>query len=258
VTALGALLKEYRPAAGAARKLVGIALGSACIAALFFSGAVSEVNSGSWGGGVGLSVIALLFSSPVAVAGYVLFQGRGARLAVHEQGFAFHRGSKDSTVLWADIESFILASAIRVVTKQGEVIELGGGLEGIDEVAQTMSDRTLELMLPRLEALLAGGASAEFKVWQPGGKLLANALGAGSGFTVDAVGITEKDSGRRMLWSAVTGYELAQGALGRSEVPVRVFRIADPTQSFVTRADLLSNTHVLLALCEKLTSPREG
>jgi hypothetical protein len=34
-----------------------------------------------------------------------------------------------------------------------------------------------------------------------------------------------------------------------------MFRIADATQTFTTRADLLSNAHVLVALCGELAQP---
>jgi hypothetical protein len=252
---LGAMLKEYRPAAGAVRKVLWIALFCVCISAVIVCGVVSEAQSREWGGVVALSVIALVFLSPAMLGGYVLFQGRGARVAVHERGFTFHRGSKDSSVLWSEIESYIVATAARVVTKSGEVVELGGGIEGIDEIAQTIWDQTLKLMLPQLKAVLMSGSNAEFKGWKLGGKFLASYMGARSGFTVDALGITEKDTGRRILWSAVTGYEVAEETLGTSQMPIRVFRITDLTQTFATRADLLSNAHVLLALCQELTTP---
>jgi hypothetical protein len=250
----GALLREYRAAPGAARKLLGIAFGSACFAALFVCGVVSEVNAREWGGVVALSLLALMFSSPAALAGYVLFRGRGARVTVHERGCTFRRGNQRSTVLWTDVESYILASAVRVVTKSGEVVELGAGIAGSDEIAQAIGDATLKLMLPQLKAVLMSGSNAEFKGWKPGGKFLASYLGARSGFTVDALGITEKDTGRRILWSAVTGYEVAEQTLGTAQLPVRIFRIADQTQTFATRADLLSNVHVLLALCAELAN----
>ena len=250
---LGALLKEYRPAAGAVRKVLGIAFISLCIAALFLCGVVSEVAAREWGGAVALSVLGLAFVSPAVLGGYVLFQGRGARVGVHERGFSFHRGSKDSSVLWSEIESYIVATAARVVTKSGEVVELGGGIEGIDEIARTIWDETLKSMLPQIKAALMSGSNAEFKGWKLGGKFLANYMGARSGFTVDALGITEKDTGRRILWSAVTRYEIANESLGTAQLPIRVFRITDLTQTFATRADLLSNAHVLLMLCAEFT-----
>ncbi|HEY5375856.1 MAG TPA: DUF6585 family protein [Polyangiaceae bacterium] len=252
---LGAVLKEYRPAAGAVRKVLWIALFCVCVSAVLVCGVVSEVLAREWGGVVGLSVLALLFLSPAVLGGYVLFQGRRARVAVHERGFTFQRGSKDSTVAWSEVESFIVATAVRVVTKGGEVVELGGGIEGIDEIAQTIWDQTLKLMLPPLKAVLMSGSNAEFKGWKPGGKFLASYMGARSGFIVDALGITEKDTGRRILWSAVTSYEVAEETVGSAQTPIRVFRISDQTQTFATRADLLSNAHVLLALCEDLTPP---
>ncbi|HEY1533338.1 MAG TPA: hypothetical protein VGF76_04955 [Polyangiaceae bacterium] len=252
---LGAALKEYRPAAGAVRKVLWVAFISLCIAALFLFGAVSELQAREWGGVVGLSVLGLAFISPAVLGGYVLFQGRGARVGVHERGFRFQRGRKDSIVLWSEIESYIVATAVRVVTKSGEVVELGGGIEGIDEIAQTIWDQTLKLMLPQIKAVLMSGSNAEFKGWKLGGKFLANYMGARSGFTVDTLGITEKDTGRRILWSAVTGYEVADETLGTAQMPIRVFRITDLTQTFATRADLLSNAHVLLALCAEFTTP---
>jgi len=181
------------------------------------------------GGAVALSLLALVFSSPVALTGYVLVRGRGARVAMHERGFTFQRGSQHSSVLWTEIESYILASAVRVVTKSGEVVELGGGIQGIDEIAQAIGDATLKLMLPQLKAVLMSGSNAEFKGWQLGGKFLASYLGARSGFTVDALGITEKDTGRRILWRAVTGYEIVQQPWARPRCPSRVsHRRSDP------------------------------
>jgi hypothetical protein len=255
---LGALLQEYRPAPGAVRKVLLIALFSAGVAALFFCGVVSEAHDREWGGAVALSVLGLLFMAPVVLAGYVLFRSRGARVGIHERGFSFHRGSKDSTVAWSDIESYILATAVRVVTKSGEVVELGGGIEGIDTIAQTIEDETSKLMLPLIKGALASGATVDFKGWKPGGKFLSNYMGARSGFAVDSAGITEKDSGRRLLWTHVTGFAVTDETMGaRVQLPVRVFRIADPTQTFETRADLLSNAHVLLALCADLANRRE-
>lgn len=252
---LGTLLRQYRPAPGAARQVLWIALGSACVAALFFCGVASEASSREWGGVVGLSLLGLLFSSPAVLGVYVLFRGRGARVAMHERGFTFHRGKQDSCVLWTEVESYIVATAVRVVTKSAEVVELGGGIEGIDEIAQTIADKTLELMLPPLKAVLMSGSNAEFRGWKLGGKFLSSYMGARSGFTVDALGITEKDTGRRILWSAVTDYGLVEQTLGTAQLPIRMFRIADATQTFTTRADLLSNAHVLVALCGELAQP---
>jgi hypothetical protein len=249
---LGALLKQYRPKPGAARQVLWIAFGSACIAALFFCGVASEASSREWGGVVGLSLLGLLFSSPAVLGLYVLFRGRGARVTVHEHGFTFHRGKQDSSVLWNEIESYILATAVRVVTKRGEVVELGGGIEGIDEIAEIIAAKTLALMLPPLKAVLMSGSNAEFRGWKLGGKFLASYMGARSGFTVDALGITEKDTGRRILWSAVTDYGVVEQTLGTAQLPISMFRIADVTQTFTTRADLLSNAHVLVALCAEL------
>ena len=252
---LGRLLQEYRPAPGAVRKVLWVVLISLGVAALFFCGAVSEAQSHEWGGVVALALLGLVFMAPVALAFYVLFQGRGAWVGIHERGFSFHRGSKDSVVAWSEVESYILATAVRVVTKSGEVVELGSGIDGIDAIAQTIEDETLKLMLPAIKTALASGSSVDFKGWKPGGKFLSNYMGARSGFTVDTAGITEKDSGRRILWSGVTGFAVTDETMGRAQLPVRVFRIADQGQTFETRADLLSNAHALLALCADLAKP---
>ena len=252
---LGAPLREYRAAPGAARKLLGLALGSACLGTLLLRGLVSAVNAHDLGGAAVLWVDSLTFFLPAVLAGYVFLRYRGARVTVHERGFTLQRGNRCSTVLWNDVESYIAPSGIRVVTKSGEVVELGGGIEGIDEIAQTISEATLKLMLPQLKAVLMSGSNAEFKGWKPSAKFLASHLGTSSGFTVDALGITEKDTGRRILWSAVTRCEVSEQAPGTALVPIRMFRIADQTQTFATCADLLSNAHVLLALCSELANP---
>jgi hypothetical protein len=237
-----------------------VALACAGIATLFFLGAVSEARSNEWGGVVALSIIGSIFLLPVLVAIYTFLRGRGACLSLYENGLFFRRGGKESSTTWDEIDSYMQEMACRIVKKDGEVIEFGQGVKGADEIAQKIQEESLKLMLPRVKAAIKNGSSVEFKGWQPAKKLplgkgLSNYMEASSGFTVDASGITENDSGNRILWKDLTDFGVTEETRGpRIKIPVRLLHLADANQSFRTRYGLLSNAHVLLALCAEMAN----
>jgi hypothetical protein len=257
---LGRLVREYKASAAGIGRIIFVALVCVAIAALFFFGALSEAWSREWGGVVALSIIGLVFLLPVLLAVYVLFRGRGACLSLYENGLFFSRGGKESTTTWDEIDSYMQEMACRIVKKDGEVIEFGQGIRGADEVAQTIQDETLKLMLPKVMAAIRNGSRVEFKGWKPAEKIplgrgLSNYMEAHSGFTVDADGITENDGGNHILWKDLTDFGITEETRGpRIKIPIRLLHIAGAKQSFRTRYGLLGNAHVLLALCAQMVS----
>ena len=257
---LGRLVKEYKASAAGIGRIIFVALVCVAIAALFFFGALSEAWAREWGGVVGLSIIGSIFLLPVVVAIYTLFRGRGARLSLYENGLFFRRSGKESTTTWDEIDSYSQEMACRIVKKDGEVIEFGQGIKGVDEVAQRMQDETLKLMLPKVMAAIRNGSRVEFKGWKPAekiplGKGLSNYMEAHSGFTVDAGGITENDGGHHILWKDLTDFGIIEETSGpRLKIPIRLLHVAGAQQSFRTRYGLLGNAHVLLALCAQMVS----
>lgn len=255
---LGRFLKEYKSAAGGVAKLIIIALIFAGIAALFFVGAISEAQSKAFGGMVALSIIGLVFVAVAFFSIYTLFRGRGACLRLHENGFIFRRAGKESTCAWDEIESYMQEMACRIVKKDGEVIEFGSGLNEADEIAQKIQDETLQIMLPQVKGAIANGSQVEFKGWKPAdkvplGKGLSNYMEAHSGFSADAAGIAEIDTGKRMSWNEITDCGISEETRGpRLQIPVSILYIADANQQFRTRYGLLANAHVLLMLCRDM------
>src|SRR5580658_8320393 len=168
---LGRMMKEYKASASATRSLILIALGCAGIGALLLAAAGSELRSSrpEWGGAVILSILGLAFLSVASLIAYLQFLGRAARVCIHENGLSFRRGGKSSTTTWDEVESLVVGMFARIVTTDGEVIDLGAGIEGIDEVIERIHDETLSRILPRVRAAIDKGASVEFKGWKPGG-----------------------------------------------------------------------------------------
>lgn len=252
---LGRLLKEYKKSSAQAAMIIVLSLISAAVAAGFFSVWFSDESLALK---IGLSIPGLLFLLPGLAGIYVLFRGRGACLRLYENGLLFRRGGKESTTTWDEIDSYMQETACRLVKKDGEVIEFGQGLKAADEVARTIHAETLKLMLPRFKAAIGQGSRVEFKGWKPAdkiplGKGLSNYMQAHSGFTVDSNGITENDGGKHICWKDVTNFGVGEETLGlRTKLPIRVLYIADANQCFRTRYGLLSNAHVLLALCDEM------
>jgi hypothetical protein len=243
---LGAFVKEYR--GGGAAKLIILLVPITILAALFFGGAVSEAASQAYGGMVALSLIGLVFVAIGVFAVYTLLRGRGSHLRLYENGLTFYGAGKESSTTWDEIDSYTQETAGRIVKRDGGVIEFGLSLKNSDGVAQKIQDETLKLMLPRVKDTIESGGSLQFLGLKP--KILANYAKAFSGFTVDGKGITNDDSGTRIAWANVTEAGITQESMGRGTV--NVFYIADANQSFRTRLGLLSNFHVLLALCGEM------
>ena len=257
---LGRLVREYKASGKSLATVVIVASVSAGVATLFFIGVASEASASEWGGVAALSIIGSIFLLPVVVAIYVLFRGRGARLILYENGLFFRRGGKESTTAWDEIESYTQEGGCRIVKKGGEVIEFGQGINGADEVARTIQDETMKLMLPKVMAAIRNGTRVEFNGWKPAekipfGKVLSNYMEAHSGFIADAHGVTENDGGRQILWRDLKDFGMTVEARGpRIKIPICVLHMADQNQSFRTRYGLLSNAHVLLALCAQMAN----
>jgi hypothetical protein len=203
-------------------------------------------------------MIRLFIASPVFVGIYQLFNLRSISLSLHKNGLIFRRHGKETTTTWDEIDSYIEESACRITRKDDEVIEFGLGIEGAEEVAEEIRKQTLKRMLPQMKAAILSGSSVQFKGIKPFknellGKGLNNFSYAFSGFAVDADGITAIDGGEHIPWKDITDYGIVGEQMGK--ILVDVFFVQSANASFRTRLGLLSNAHILLALCAEMTGP---
>ncbi len=253
---LGRLVKEYRKSSANVAKVIIVSLISVAIASFFFLGAFSMSND--LAGRIVLSIVGLFFLLPALFGVYMLVRGRGATLSLHENGLLYRRGGKESAITWDEIDSYAQETNCRIAKKDGEIIEFGLNIDGVDEVATKIQEETSKRMLPRMKAAILNGQSIEFK----GVKLpvLSNVARAYSGFYVDAEGISTMDGGERIVWQDVTEFGVTEGQIGssnRAHSKIDLFFIQDQNKSFETRLGLLENAHVLLAICDELiTSPK--
>ncbi len=253
---LGRLVKEYKLSFARVKQLIFLICISAGMASVCWLPAIFESNE-SLTTRIGISILGLFVASPMIVGIYQLFRLGGVSLSLYENGLIYRRRGRDFMTTWDEIDSYIQESACRITKKNGEVIEFGLSIEGVDEVAQEIQEQTLQRMLPQIKAAILNGSSVLFKGLnpfekRPAGKTLTNFSFAFSGFSVDAQGITEMDGGNRIAWKDVKEYGISQEKMGR--MPVDVFVIRDDKVSFRTRYGLLSNGHILLALCAEMTS----
>jgi hypothetical protein len=177
-------------------------------------------------------------------------------VSVYDNGLVYRRGGREQVTAWDEIESYTHESACRIITKSGVVIEFGLSIEGVDEVAQVIEAQTLQRRLPQAKAAIEKGESVQFKGLKPfslrrPGRALNTYAFASSGFSADAHGLTELDTGERMAWADVQAFGVAEESMGRATV--EVFMITGSHARFQTRLGLLSNAHVLLALCAEFT-----
>jgi hypothetical protein len=256
---LGRFIKEYKSSGSSLRTLIFVVLVCLLIASIFFIGAFSEARTREWGGVVALSLIGALFLLPVVLGIYVLFRGRGASLSLFEHGLYFRRGGKESTTTWDEIDSYMQETACRITRRDGEVIEFGQSLRDAGEIAEKIQEETLKRMLPDVTAAIRRGSTVEFKGWTaadkiPLGKGFSNYMEAHTGFIADAGGVTDKDSGNRILWREIIDFGISEETRGpRIKLPISVLYLTGANQTFRTRYGLLGNAHVLLALCAVMT-----
>lgn len=254
---LGRLVKEYSQSSGSIVKIVVVSAFSGIIALFFFVGAGSM--AGDLAGVIVLSIVGLLFLLPVFVGVYMLIRNRGATLKLYENGFSYRRGAKDSLTTWDEINSYIQDTSCRIAKMDGEVIEFGLNLNGVDEVAVKVQEETSKLMLPQMRAAIRNGLRVPFK----GLKLpvLNNVARAFSGFEVDADGISTIDEGDRIAWKDVTQFGIVEEQVGtqnRFYNRINVFFIEDGNKSFRTRLGLLENAHVLMTICEEMSPKHQS
>jgi hypothetical protein len=254
-TELGRLVKEYKLSSARVRQLIFLICISAGMASVCWLPATFESNE-TLTTRVGISILGLFVALPMFVGIYQLFRLGGVSLSLYENGLIYRRRGREFKTTWDEIDSYMQESACRITKKNGEVIEFGLSIEGVDEVAAAIQEQTLQRMLPQMKAAILNGSSVVFKGLQPfekqyPGKALNNFSYASSGFSVDAQGITELDGGNRIAWKDVKEYGISQEKMGR--LPVDVLIIKDDKASFRTRFGLLSNGHILLALCAEMT-----
>ncbi len=258
---LGNLLKGYGLSRARVRQLLGLMSISVAMALLFWLPAIFDPHA-DLVTRIGVFVVGLFCASPAAVGVYEVVRLSGISLALYENGLVYRRRGVQHATTWDDIDTYTQDTACRIVCRDGQVIEFGLSIEGVDdEVAEEIQKQTLQRMLPRVKAAIANGSSVRFEGLKPfKGQLPGKALNAfafaGSGFSVDAEGITEIDSGARVAWGDVADYGVAQEKTGR--LPVDVFYIRDTQTQLRTRLGLLANAHVLLALCAEMTGREPG
>jgi hypothetical protein len=250
---LGRLVSRHEKSSAHVGEVVPWALLSGAFAAFFFVGASTFDD---WLRRIVMSVPGLLFMLPVAAAVWVLLKSRGAVITLYENGFEYASARQKFSTTWDDIESYYWETACRIVKRDGETLEFGANIERVGVVAQRIEAETLNRMLPRARASIEAGKSVEFRGLKlldkvPLGKVVANVARAFSGFTVDADGIATIDGGERFAWDEVTSYGVAEEPIGRRQVAA-VFFVSREDEVLRTRLALLSNAHVLLALCEEL------
>lgn len=253
---LGRLVKEYKLSFARVKQLIILICISAAMATCFWLPAIFDSSLSSLAQRIGLSIVGLFLASPMFAGIYQLFRLSGVSLSLYENGLIYRRRGKDFMTTWDEIDSYIEESACRITKRDGEVIEFGLSIEDVDEVAQEIREQTLRRMLPQVKAAILNGSSVQFKGLKPfekrlPGKALNNFAFAFSGFSVDAQGITEMDGGNRIAWVDVKNYGISQEKMGR--MLVDVFVIQDNKTRFRTRFGLLSNAHILLALCAEMT-----
>lgn len=252
---LGRLVKEYRKSSAHVIKVVVVSLIGAAVASFFFVGAAQM--SDDLAGSIVLSIVGLLFLLPAMFGTYMLIRGRGASLSLYKNGLLYRRGGKVSTTTWNEVDSYVQETACRITRKDGEVIEFGLNLEGVDEVAVKIQEETSERMIPQVRAAILNGQSIQFK----GVKLpvLSNFALAFSGFTVDSQGIAAIDEGDPIAWENVTEFGVAEEQIGtrnRAHNRIDVFFIQDGNNTLRTRLGLLENAHVLMAICDEMVGAK--
>jgi Family of unknown function (DUF6585) len=252
---LGKLVKVYKLSKARVKQLIYISLFSAGMASCFFLPVAFERNS-DLTTKIGVSLVGLFCSLPMFAGIYQLFRLQGVSLSLYKNGFIFQRRRKIAMTTWDEIDSYIQESACRITKKNGEVIEFGFSIDGFEEVADEILEQTLKRMLPQVTAAIQNGSSVQFKGLKPfknklPGRPLNNIAYAFSGFSVDRYGITDLEDGNFIAWNDVKDYGIDQEKMGKAFVDV--FYILDDKYRFHTRLGLLSNAHILLALCGEMT-----
>ena len=252
---LGKLVKDYRLSWVRVRQILGVMALSALTASACLLPAIFVANE-TLGIRIGVAIVGLFVASPVFVGIFQLVRLSGSSLSLYENGLIYRRRGRQFTAAWDEIESVAQEGACRIATKSGAVIEFGPSVEAVGEAAQVIQEQTLQRLLPQARAAVQRGESVRFPGLKPfGPRRRAQALNAfafaSSGFSVDAQGITEIDTGKRIAWPEVQAFGVGQERMGRASVDV--FRVEGSHDRFRTRLGLLSNAHVLLALCAGLT-----
>jgi hypothetical protein len=252
---LGNLVKEYKLSATRVRQIILVMCISAGMSSVCLLPAIFETNE-SITTRVGITILGLFVALPFFVGIYQLFRLGGVSLSLYENGLIHRQRGKEFITAWDEIESFTQENACRIAKTDGEILEFGSSIEGVDEVADVIQNETLKCLLPNARQEIENGVSVQFKTLKPFGqgpvsRAMNNFAYASSGFAVNSQGITDLASGKRIAWVEVRKFGIEQVRMGR--FPVDVFTIRSDQAGFQTRLGLLSNAHVLLALCAELT-----
>ncbi len=252
---LGKLVRVYKLSWPRVRQILGVIVLSAVMASFCLVPALFEANE-TLGIRIGVAIVGLFVASPFFVGIFQLVRLGGVSLSLYEDGLIYRRRGHQAVARWDEIESYAQESACRIATKSGGVIEFGLSVEGVDDAAQVIEQQTLQRLLPQARAAIDRGESVRFQGLKPfGSRRRGRALNAyafaSSGFSVDSQGITEIDTGKCIAWPEVQAFGVSQERMGRTSVDV--FVVEGSHDRFRTRLGLLSNAHVLLALCADLT-----
>ncbi len=252
---LGKLVNVYKLSWARVRQILGVIVLSALMASACLVPALFEANE-TLGVRIGVVIVGLFVASPFFVGIFQLVRLGGVSLSLYQNGLIYRRRGRQFVARWYEIESYAQESTCRIATKSGLVIEFGPSVEGADEAAQVIRAETLRRLLPQARVAIDRGESVRFQGLKPfGSRWRGRALNAyafaSSGFSVDAQGITEIDTGNCIAWPEVQAFGVSQERMGRTSVDVVL--VEGSHDRFRTRLGLLSNAHVLLALCADLT-----
>ncbi len=254
IVGLGKPIKEYQRSTKSFVKIAILSLFSLGIAALCFSGAFGE-NAG-WDRKIVLSMLGLVFLTPVAAGVYMLVTRRGSSASLYEHGLVYRMGGKEFGTTWEDIASLTESTACRIEKRNGEAFDLGRNVEGYDEISNKLHEESLKRLLPKANAAIDGGRSFSFQGLKssgkiPLGKALPDSLVGGGSFTVDKKGIALVEDGTKIAWPEVVDFGVRQGEARRARF--NFFFIEDGKISYQMNYGALPNAHLLLAICAERT-----
>jgi hypothetical protein len=251
----GALVKDYRLSRSRVRQILLImcltgGMASVCLLPALFEPNETLVTR------LGVGLLGLLFLTPVFVGIYTLLRFRGVSLTLYENGLIYRKAGKEYAVGWDQVATYVQDVACRITRVDGQVIEFGHSVEGLDEIAAVVQEETLKLLLPQVEEAIESGAAVQFEGLKPfgsrpRGRFMNRYAYATPGFSADLHGITWLEDNQRIPWGDVREFGIVPARMGR--ITVDVFVIRGSKAAFQTRLGLLTNAHVLLSLLMDMT-----
>jgi len=109
---------------------------------------------------------------------------------------------------------------------------------------EKIQEETLKRMLPDVTAAIRRGSTSSSRAGQPAdkiplGKGLSNYMESAHGIHRYAGGVTDKDSGNRILWREIIDFGISEETRGpRNKLPISMLYITGANQTFRTRYGL--------------------